>query len=120
MEDYEMIECRDTGVEILLHGQRSCIRNSNERNSMKISRSAVSQVVVSMLECPKLKRASNYVSPDLVINGCRMHPATKRSRSTTIVLSIGKPNYSNREFIKLCKKAGEPFPAKKMQLRWYK
>jgi hypothetical protein len=87
---------------------------------MKASRNAVNAVVTSMLECPKLKRVSKYVSPNLVINGTRMHPATKRSRSTTIVLSVGKPNYRNSEFIRTCKKAGEPFPVKKLQLKWYK
>jgi len=36
-----------------------------------------------------------------------------------MVLTIGRPNYAEREFIKLCKKAGEPFPVKKMQLKFY-
>lgn len=33
-----------------------------------------------------------------------------------IRLTIGKPNYAEREFIKDCKKAGEPFPVERVQL----
>jgi hypothetical protein len=32
-------------------------------------------------------------------------------------LTIGKPNFKEREFIKACKKAGEPFPVKKIQFK---
>jgi hypothetical protein len=35
------------------------------------------------------------------------------------VFTIGKPNYEEREFIKKCKKAGEPFPVKKIQVKFY-
>jgi len=37
-----------------------------------------------------------------------------------ILLHIGKPNYAEREFIKKCKKTGEPFPVKKIQLGFLK
>lgn len=35
-----------------------------------------------------------------------------------VTLTIGKPNYKERNFVKQCKKAGEPFPIKKIQLKF--
>lgn len=42
--------------------------------------------------------------------------ASKVDRTIDIVLTIGKPNYKAREFIKSAKRAGEPFPVRKVQL----
>jgi hypothetical protein len=41
---------------------------------------------------------------------------SRTKRQTEIVVTIGKPNYAERKFIELAKKAGEPFPIKKIQL----
>ena len=52
----------------------------------------------------------------MIIRGTR----TKIFRSTDnieIILTIGKPNYLEREFIKKCVKAKEPFPVKKIQFQ---
>lgn len=38
-------------------------------------------------------------------------------RQFEFVLTMGPPNFAEREFIKKCKKAGEPFPIKKIQLK---
>ena len=35
-----------------------------------------------------------------------------------IRFTIGRPNFKEREFIKQCKKAGEPFPVKKIQIKY--
>ena len=83
---------------------------------MKVSRSAISRVVLACLEVGA-KQATIYLSPKLVIK------ATFRSCAKThkeIVVSFGKPNHEERQFIKKCKIVKEPFPVKKMQLKWYK
>ena len=41
-----------------------------------------------------------------------------RSKRITVVVSLGEPNYLERQFIKKCQKAGEPFPVKKIQLKF--
>lgn len=48
----------------------------------------------------------------------RFKPNGRNSREEMVV-TFGAPNYEAREFIKKCKKAGEPFPVKKVQLRAY-
>jgi len=34
-----------------------------------------------------------------------------------MVVTYGAPNYIEAKFVKVCKKAGEPFPVKKIQFR---
>ncbi|MFA5382080.1 MAG: hypothetical protein WC356_02860 [Candidatus Micrarchaeia archaeon] len=61
------------------------------------------------------KRATKYVSDNLTVK------ATSRCvrAAKELILTAGKPNYAERKFIKLCKKAGEKFPIKKIQLKLY-
>ena len=35
-----------------------------------------------------------------------------------ILFTFGRPNFDEREFIKKCKKASEPFPVKKIQIKY--
>lgn len=82
---------------------------------------AVSDVVVACLETGA-KTATKYISDKLVIRvsakliGGKLPP--KRVKSLGFVLTIGAPNFEAREFIKVCKKAKEPFPVKKIQLKF--
>jgi hypothetical protein len=65
-------------------------------------------------------KATKYISPVFIIRAVRKLFGKKITRGNIeIVLTIGKPNYTEREFIKLCKKANEPFPIKKVQLKFY-
>ena len=88
---------------------------------MKVSRSSVCRVVEACLEVGA-RKAEIYLSPDLVVRATRRHKLNGSRCSQIhheILLTIGKPNYAEREFIRDCKKAGEPFPVKKMQLKWF-
>lgn len=42
----------------------------------------------------------------------------RKTRSTSLVVSFGAPNYAERDFIARCKRSGEPFPVKKVQLKF--
>lgn len=66
------------------------------------------------------RKATKYLSPTLTVKATRQHPVDRRNRSDTIVLSIGKPNYQERDFIRVAKLAKEKFPISKVQLKWYK
>jgi len=65
------------------------------------------------------KKATQYISPTEVAKATRRGKARKSDRTVEMVFTIGKPNYEEREFIKKCKKAGEPFPVKKIQVKFY-
>lgn len=66
------------------------------------------------------RRATVYVAPDLVVKATRRHRPRKNSGSIEMVVTVGVPNYAEREFIKQAKRAGEPFPIKRILLKPWK
>lgn len=63
-------------------------------------------------------QAVMYVSPTRTIKATRRRYKGKfDKRAVEITITDGPPNYAERQFIKLLKKAKEPFPVKKIQLR---
>jgi len=65
-------------------------------------------------------KATKYISPKEIIRAVRKTFGKKIVKGNIeIHLTIGKPNYAEREFIKLCQKSDEPFPIKKIQLKLY-
>jgi hypothetical protein len=42
----------------------------------------------------------------------------KNSSRVEVLFTLGKPNYEERKFLRLCKISGEPFPVKKAQLKY--
>lgn len=88
---------------------------------MKIPRNAVARVVESVLEMPDLKKATLYLDRDTVVKATRVLKFYGRSRSQSLMLTVGRPNYAERKFIKDCIRAKEPLPVRKIQLkRWPK
>lgn len=77
------------------------------------------EAVVRTLVWEKARQAVKYVSPKEIVRATRR---LQRGRvpcgNIDIVLTIGRPNYKDRQFIKKCQKVGEPFPVKKIQLRY--
>lgn len=65
-------------------------------------------------------RATKYIAPNHIVRATRKSYKYRGGPKDNfeIMLTIGKPNYAEREFVKKCKKAGEPFPVKKVQLRF--
>lgn len=84
---------------------------------------AVSQIVSFIGENNKVRFAAKYLSEKLVVRASRpvFGPKGKKriikGGNLQLILTVGKPNFEQREFIKSCKKAGEPFPVKKMQIK---
>lgn len=64
-------------------------------------------------------RATKFIAHNKVARATRVFNGGKpprRSENIDIRVKIGRPNNPERKFIKLCKKAGEPFPVKKVRL----
>lgn len=66
-----------------------------------------------------IHKMTRFMSQQRTSKVTRQGRPDKRNRQSTYVVTIGKPNYAEREFIKLLKRADEPFPVKKMQLKLY-
>lgn len=86
---------------------------------MNVTRKAIAQVTETVLGLGA-RRAVKIISPKLTVKATRRHRQDKRNRQTEMVLTIGGPNYAERQFIKAAKAAGESFPIRKMLLKWYK
>lgn len=75
------------------------------------------QPVIESLINTNAKTATKFVSPKEIIRAT-IHGKHRKGSNYEIVLTIGRPNYAERKFIKDCKKAGEPFPIKRVQLKF--
>lgn len=67
-------------------------------------------------------KATKFVSPTHVIRAVRKtyksdNRKPSKAENIQIILTIGKPNYIERDFIALCKKAKSTFPLKHIQLK---
>lgn len=79
--------------------------------------SALIQHGVSASTCAR--SATKYVSEKLVVRATwRFKPRAGNSRQE-IAVTYGEPNFLERAFVARCKKAGEPFPVKKVQFSAY-
>ena len=83
----------------------------------------LNKVLKCLVDNPAYKTVEAIVSPDYTIRATRRFPRLKLRKKELyhedIVLSMGTPNYQAREFIKDCKKAGEPFPIKKLCFKFF-
>ncbi len=66
-----------------------------------------------------LRRVTHYLEPRKTLKITRQRRGTKRDRSATFLVTVGRPNWRETKFIKLCKKAGERFPLRKPQLTFW-
>lgn len=90
--------------------------------NVKTPLSAITSVVDCVLRFDAQK-ATKYLAPNSIVRCTRVSYGKKKPRkdqNVELVLTIGRPNYLEQEFIKKCKKAGEPFPVKKVQIKFYK
>lgn len=76
--------------------------------------------IIETLVATKAIKATKYISEKEIIRATRTRYGKTFSRGNLeLTVTRGKPNYAEREFIKSCKKAGEPFPVKKIQLKFF-
>ena len=81
-----------------------------------IASTFIPKVIASILD-GDVRRATKYISPKLVVRAVlqtfKIHGRRPRKgENIQITLTIGRPNYKERDFIKDCKEAKEPFPVK--------
>lgn len=60
------------------------------------------------------KKATGFVDEKTTVVVSRRFKYRKNEKSVEMVVTVGKPNARNREWIKTFKKAGEPFPVTKI------
>jgi hypothetical protein len=85
---------------------------------MKIT---LDSMVDMLVEEPRLHKVTRYISPHYVEKATRRgRPGKNRiTVQETYLITIGKPNYAEKRQIKLYREVKEPFPVKRLQLKWY-
>jgi hypothetical protein len=81
--------------------------------------SVIARTISYLLTRPDVRVATSYLSEKQTVRATRKRYRGKPRRSETetdIVLTLGRPNFVARKYIKALKKAGEPFPVKKVHL----
>lgn len=86
---------------------------------MKLTRKDVALVMETLLADFTVRKVTKFVSPDFIVRATRQWKGRANQRSTTVIFTVGKPNFRERQFVKACLKAGEPFPIKKIQLKFW-
>lgn len=70
------------------------------------------QKMLELLEQnPQLRQVRYYRSPKRVVKLTRRQ---KSRKTTEYILTVGKPNYRDRQFIRLCIRARQPFPINRL------
>jgi len=60
-----------------------------------------------------------FVEPKWIVRVTRQGKPDRRDRRATFLVTEGVPNCDAQKFIKQAQRAGEPFPIKKLQYRFY-
>ena len=66
------------------------------------------------------KQATLYLTPNLTVKATLRGKARTNGRGTTILLTIGKPNYEQRQFIARHKRTDGVFPSNVTTLKYFK
>ena len=66
------------------------------------------------------RRATVYVAPDYTVKITARHKPRRHEKRREFVLTIGRPNFAERKFIRACIKVGESFPVKRVQVKFFK
>ena len=64
------------------------------------------------------KKATYYHDEKTVLKATYHGKRRKNDIAPTVIVTVGAPNYRERDFIRKCKKIGEPFPVKKIQMQF--
>lgn len=73
--------------------------------------------VVATVIAERVKQATKYLGETLTVKATHRGTWNGRDRRNEVLLTWGSPNWSERKFIRLAKRAGEPFPIKKIQVK---
>lgn len=80
---------------------------------------AAGLVISALVGMRDVRTATKYVAPNYTIKATRQWPFDGRARHTTYIVTVGTPNYLERIAIKEFKAAKEPFPVRKIQLKYW-
>lgn len=87
--------------------------------NLDLTERKIGECVSSVLGIANMRRATAYISETLTIKATAQRRMDKRSRSNTVLVTVGAPNFAERRFIRVCKKAGCAFPLRQVQFKYW-
>jgi hypothetical protein len=83
----------------------------------QVSQSVFGQLAARILN-GSARKATKFLSARQVVKATiRGGKIDKRDRRVEILFTVGRPNYEERQFIKVAEAAGEAFPVKRVQIK---
>lgn len=79
----------------------------------------IGEAVSCVLVVPNCRRATAYLSENFTVKATAQRRIDKRAKSATVLVTMGRPNFLERRFIRLCQKAGMCFPLRQVQLKFW-
>ena len=73
------------------------------------------EAVGDVLCSANTRRATAYLSPTLTIKATAQRRQDRRDKTATALVTVGRPNFAERRFIRVCLKAGMAFPLRQIQ-----
>lgn len=94
----------------------------NKEQLLKTLAAPYVEVFRVLMSDENIIKATKFISPSLVIRLVRRTYDKKVNKhgNIEVSLTIGKPNYLEREFVADCKKAKVPFPVRNIQVKYQK
>lgn len=85
----------------------------------EVAERKIGECVSDVLHRSNIRRATAFMSEDQTIKATAQRRKDKRARSETVLVTIGSPNFTERRFIRVCKKAGMVFPLRQIQWKFW-
>lgn len=62
-----------------------------------------------------VRRATAFISPTLTMKATAQRRSDRRHQHATVLVTVGRPNFIERRFIRVCQKSGMAFPLRQIQ-----
>jgi hypothetical protein len=86
----------------------------------EIDAKEIAHVSAALMSSKNCKSAVKYIDEKTIVRATWHNKPKANNRSETMVVTIGSPNYKEREFIKKCKKTNNSsFPKIPIQIKSY-
>lgn len=79
----------------------------------------IAEAISCVLCVPNVRRGTAFLAENFTVKATAQRRIGKADKSATLLVTVGRPNFLERRFIRLCQKAGMVFPLKQIQLKFW-
>ena len=102
----------------MVFGEQAVALEAEKAGAKVIDTAGITKMAQDKKAVKKLSKEAEFIAaPNMIVRATEMRKPTGGSVTRTFVVTYGRPNFRERAFIRLCQKAGEPFPVFKLRLK---